>query len=642
MSQIRRLPEEVVNRIAAGEVIERPASVAKEIVENALDAEAGRISLHIESGGKKSLQVQDNGRGMTREELVLAPLRYATSKLPQDDLVHIRSLGFRGEALAAIGAAGKLTITSRQQGQSEGWTIEITNGQPGQPKPAAANVGTKVELQDLFSNIPARLKFLRSDTTESMRLREVVQALTLSRPDVAFEIQEAGKRPARMPACNLDDPQKNTAERIAQVLGRNFIDNARPVNAETQDLRLHGFSCLPTYRRSNLSQCFFFVNGRPVRDRLLFGALRAAYSDLLPRANAPAAVLFLEIGTELVDVNVHPTKTEVRFQNPSAVRALIFSSVHRMLEKQSWQTATTFTDKLADKFTNPQTAHRPTAAPPSHTPHTFARQSDTSLSKAIFTTPQSNDATLGLDTPPDARTAREAQQIQQEHDPQNTGISTTEDRQQYPLGAALAQIHATYIVAQTHDSLILVDQHAADERLVYEAIKKEVKENGVRRQILLVPEVIELSQAEVERALAQKDELQQCGLVIEPFGGNSVLVREIPTLFARENLTNLVRAIADEDPDKLQSKAATHRHTHEDELPRNNKVEERIHQIAATIACHASIRGGQRLRHEEMNQLLRTMEKTPNSGQCNHGRPSYVELKISALDHLFERSSRKL
>ena len=360
MSEIRRLPEEVVNRIAAGEVIERPASVAKELTENALDAGATRIVLHIEGGGKKRLQVQDNGHGMTRDELAIAPLRYATSKLPGDNLSDIRSLGFRGEALAAIGAAGRLTITSRRRGEGDGWTLEVINGHPGEPKPVAANTGTKVELRDLFSNIPARLKFLRADATEAMRLREVIHSLGLSRPDVAFEIHEAGRRAIQMPAM-IGAGREDIGERIAQVLGRHFTDNARAVEARTQDLRIHGLACLPTYRRSNLSQCFFFVNGRPVRDRLLFGALRAAYSDLLPRASAPAAVLFLELGTDLVDVNVHPTKAEVRFRDPASVRAIIVSSVRRMLEGQSGKTSTTLADKLGDRF---RSGSRETATPP--------------------------------------------------------------------------------------------------------------------------------------------------------------------------------------------------------------------------------------------------------------------------------------
>ena len=687
MSEIRRLPEEVVNRIAAGEVIERPASVAKELTENALDAGATRIVLHIEGGGKKRLQVQDNGHGMTRDELAIAPLRYATSKLPGDNLSDIRSLGFRGEALAAIGAAGRLTITSRRRGEGDGWTLEVVNGHPGEPKPVAANTGTKVELRDLFSNIPARLKFLRADATEAMRLREVIHSLGLSRPDVAFEIHEAGRRAIQMPAM-IGAGREDIGERIAQVLGRHFTDNARAVEARTQDLRIHGLACLPTYRRSNLSQCFFFVNGRPVRDRLLFGALRAAYSDLLPRASAPAAVLFLELGTDLVDVNVHPTKAEVRFRDPASVRAIIVSSVRRMLEGQSGKTSTTLADKLGDRF---RSGSRETATPPPFSPSesagtmtgatgtiaaraspssstetiTGSRETGTITARASplsstgtitappFSSPASSpssstetttappflspsqtnsDTNTLINTHPDARTA---------HDSRNAGAVNVSEGQEFPLGAALAQIHATYIVSQTDDSLVITDQHAADERLVYEAIKKQIRQNGVRRQILLVPEVVELSQQEAERALAQENELRQCGLVIEPFGGNSVLVREIPSLFARENLTELVRAVADKDPDSL-GRDRRHKHTHDDELPQTNKAEERIHQIAATIACHGSIRAGKKLRHDEMNHLLRTMEKTPNSGQCNHGRPSYIELKISALDRLFERGGRKL
>ena len=777
---IRRLPETLINRIAAGEVIERPAAAAKELIENALDAGATRISLFLESGGKRLLRITDNGAGMHAEELPLALARHATSKLATDDLDEIRFLGFRGEALAAIGAASRLRVTSRKaiqghtknhtnknyskedseedhtedreedhnQGHTEdpiedhGWQISCEGGALGEIKPAAHDLGTTVEVADLFYATPARLKFLRSDNSESRQVRQVVRTMALGNPRVGLFLEEDNHRPLRFPSTEVgnlttngarstkqkeakaarEDGARNdiawaNAERLLrirseQVLGKAFNESARWIYAQTEQLTVSGCLCLPTYHRRTAEQCFLFVNGRAVRDRVLLGTLRAAYGDLLPRGMAPAAVLSLHLPPSEVDVNVHPAKAEVRFREPSMVRSLLISATRQMLEKHASGSASSLSENLVGKFrpgggtATAGVAPSPRAVMPGRRGRfgavDFGQAAQAPLNATIdddafgflnmsggkqeeyeedllrsargeesdydrTETGAKAGAKVGAETEIEAKTEIETeptsdlqtsdlhkqkmhkqeqrQEQRQESDEAAADLSNADDEAiRYPLGIARGQIHKTYIVSETADGLLVVDQHAADERLVYESLKRELESGGVTRQLLLVPEVVALSEAEIERILAQSDSLAQVGLIVEAFGSTNLMVREIPTLLARENLTQLLRSVADEPQHEAEDKPMTptgacgHTHSHEEELPTRNEVERRLHHIASTMACHGSIRAGRVLSLHQMNALLRAMERTPNSGQCNHGRPSYVTLKRSSLNGLFERS----
>ena len=695
---IRRLPETLINRIAAGEVIERPAAAAKELLENALDAGATRIEVSLEAGGKRLLIISDNGKGMNRDELPLALARHATSKLTSDDLEAIRFLGFRGEALAAIGAASRLTITSRpapapetteatETTEEEGhaWRITCEGGAVGEVVPAARDLGTTIEVADLFFATPARLKFLRSDKAESQAVRTIVRMIALANPHVSLFLEESGRRPLRFPATTATATSSVAEEKLLrprceQILGQAFVESARWVEAKTETLALSGYLCLPTYHRRTNEQCHIFVNGRVVRDPMLLGALRAAYGDLVPRGMAVAAVLNLRLPPVEVDVNVHPAKSQVRFREPGIVRSLLISVARRMLEKHAGASAASLSETLAGRFQGGQGGSPAPYAPPQATLDNNLRTGDTGRTGgADFFSPsgpsseEAEHSVLAVARAPES--APEVGAFNKEGDKvangagfnavnnvANNAVNTdgapstdsalnsvlnsvpdsAPDWVRYPLGVARAQLYKTYVVAENAEGILIIDQHAADERLVYESLKNGLQSGGITRQLLLAPEVVTLSAQEVERVLEQADSLSQVGMVIEPFSDNSVLVREIPALLARQNLTTLLRAVADEpqqhNEESTQQHDPTCTHTHEEELPTRNEVERKIHQIVSTMACHNSIRAGRTLTLHEMNALLRAMERTPNSGQCNHGRPSYVTLKRSALDHLFERS----
>jgi DNA mismatch repair protein MutL len=610
---IRRLPPETVNRIAAGEVVERPASAVKELVENAIDAGSGRIDIQIEQGGLTRILVSDDGSGLGREELSLAVERHATSKLAPDDagdwdLLHISTLGFRGEALPSIGSVARLTLTARTRGAGEAWAITVDGGLVGAPAPAAfaGDNGLRAEVRDLFYATPARLKFMKSERSEALAITEEVRRQAMAHEAVGFTLDIDGRRALRLM------PEHPGAEgrlkRLAAVLGREFEENALLLEQEREGVRLSGYAGLPTYSRGNAAHQYLFVNGRPVRDRLLQGALRAAYADFLARDRHPTAALFLDLDPRELDVNVHPAKAEVRFRDPGLVRGLIVGGLRHALAGAGHRASTTVATAALGGFRpEPQGSGfswRPAGPGPAYRPGT--------PSPAWFGEPRPNAELPGVAEP--------AARFEPVPTSEGQGGAAFDPVDQ-PLGAARAQVHETYILAQTRDGMIIVDQHAAHERLVYERMKTELESGQVARQALLLPEVVNLDPADAERVAARAPELAELGLVLEGFGPGAVLVRETPALLGECDAQGLVRDIADD--------------LAENDAPL--ALKERIGEICGTMACHGSVRAGRRLTAAEMNALLRQMEATPHSGQCNHGRPTYVELKLADIERLFGR-----
>jgi DNA mismatch repair protein MutL len=606
---VRQLSEGIVNRIAAGEVVERPASVVKELVENALDAGATRIEVVTDGGGRRLIRVSDDGAGMTRADLALAVERHATSKLPDDNLLDIRTLGFRGEALPSIGAVARLSITTRHAGEPHAWAITVDGGEKTQVKPGALGAGTRVEVRDLFHATPARLKFLKSDRSEGEAIREVVRRLAMSRPDVAFTLAGEERAPVTWAAA-LPGPPGRLA-RLADILGAEFRANAVEIRGGREGLAIEGFAALPTLSRANSLGQYLFVNGRPVRDKLLIGVVRAAYADYLPRDRHPIVALFVRLDPREVDVNVHPAKAEVRFRDPGLVRGLLIRALQEALAREGQRAATTGGSATI-------AALHPAAMPRRGAP---GGAWDWRRSPARPADPRRFAMPAGAG-PGFAAAAQAAFDVgAPSADARVEVVAPVGELLERPLGAARAQVHETYIVAQTHDGIVIVDQHAAHERIVYERLKAALASAGVARQILLIPEIVELDEAEVERLLARADELARYGLAIEPFGPGAVAVRETPSLLGAIDARALVRDLAE------------HMAEWEEALP----LERRLMHIAATMACYGSVRAGRRLKPEEMNALLREMEATPNSGQCNHGRPTYVELKLGDIERLFGR-----
>jgi DNA mismatch repair protein MutL len=600
---VRQLDPAVINRIAAGEVVERPASVVKELVENALDAGARRIEVLSEGGGRRRIAVADDGAGMTCADLVLAVERHATSKLAGDDLMAIDTLGFRGEALPSIGAVSRLAIATRHAGEPHAWTIAVDAGARSEVKPAALSAGTRVEVRDLFYATPARLKFLKTDRTEAEAIRDVVRRLAMSRPDVAFTLAGEERTPVTWAAAL---PEAGPLARLGDVLGPEFRANAVAVAGGRDDLAIEGFAGLPTFSRANALGLYLFVNGRPVRDKLMLGAVRAAYADYLPRDRHPMVALFVTIDPRDVDVNVHPAKAEVRFRDAGLVRASIVRALQEALARESGRTATTGAGATIAAFRGaPRARGWDWRASPSRPGFSAATEGATALA-GMPGLAEAAQAAFEVGAP-----AADLRDIAAE-------AADIADR---PLGAARAQLHETYIVAQTRDGIVIVDQHAAHERLVYERMKVGLERTGVVRQILLIPEIVELDEADVERLLARAEELARYGLAIESFGPGAVAVRETPSMLGEVAAQALVRDLAE------------HMAEWDEALP----LERRLMHVAATMACHGSVRAGRRLRPEEMNALLREMEATPNAGQCNHGRPTYVELKLSDIERLFGR-----
>jgi DNA mismatch repair protein MutL len=603
---VRQLSEAIINRIAAGEVVERPASVVKELIENALDAGATRIDVLTDGGGRRLIRVTDDGEGMTRADLALAVERHATSKLADDDLVSIRTLGFRGEALPSIGAVARLAIATRHRSEPHAWSVEVEAGAKSELKPAALGAGTRVEVRDLFYATPARLKFLKLDRTEAEAVREVVRRLAMSRPDVAFTLAGEERAPVTF-AATLPGATGRLA-RLGDLLGADFRANAVEIAAEREGVAVEGFAALPTLTRANALGQYLFVNGRPVRDKLLIGAVRAAYADYLPRDRHPLLALFVTLPAREVDVNVHPAKAEVRFRNAGLVRALIVHALKQTLAREGTRAATTGGSATIAAF-------KPAAGAPRRSwdwRRSPARPGDPGRWRGGSGFAEPAQASFDTGTPAvDFGVSSDA----------DLAAEVAADALNHPLGAARAQVHDTYIVAQTGDALIIVDQHAAHERIVYEKLKAAIEKSGVARQILLIPEIIELDEADVERLLARTEELARYGLVLESFGPGAVALRETPALLGEIDGPGLVRDLAE------------HMSEWDEALP----LERRLLQVASSMACHGSVRAGRRLKPAEMNALLREMEVTPNSGQCNHGRPTYVELKLTDIERLFGR-----
>jgi DNA mismatch repair protein MutL len=593
---IRQLPPVLVNRIAAGEVVERPASAVKELVENAIDAGASRIEVVLRDGGQSLIAVSDDGQGMAREELALAVERHCTSKLPDDDLLRIRSLGFRGEALPSIGAVSRLTLTSRRRGAGEAWSLAVEGGVKSAAVPAAQPAGTRVEVRDLFHATPARLKFMKSARSERDHAVDAVERLAMAYPAIAFTVIGDDERVLlRLSAAQGDLAGADARrQRLAAILGRDFADNALAIDARREGVRLSGLAGLPTLNRATARDQYLFVNGRPVRDKLLAGAVRGAYQDFLARDRHPMAALFVDLPADEVDVNVHPAKAEVRFRDAALVRGLIVGAVRHALGAAGHRAATTVAAEAMSAF-------RPGALPEGWSVAPAALAPGLAAPAALYQAPLAADLDRPLaraGAPPPERAAAA-----------------------YPLGAACAQLHDTYVVAQTADGIVIVDQHAAHERLVYERMKAAMATTGVARQILLLPEVVELAEIDASRLAARAPELAELGLVVERFGSGAVVVREVPALLGETDVRGLVRDLADELAELGDALA----------------LKERLEEVCGTIACHGSVRAGRRLTQAEMDALLRQMEQTPHSGQCNHGRPTYVELRLADIEKLFGR-----
>ncbi len=619
---IRRLPETLVNRIAAGEVVERPASAVKELVENSIDAGAKRIDVVIRDGGQTAITVTDDGRGMTPEEIDLALERHATSKLPDDDLMGVTTLGFRGEALPSMAAVARLTITSRPPGADQAWAVAVEGGRKAKPQPAAHPEGTRVEIRDLFYATPARLKFMKTARTEQNHVVEILNRLAMAHPEIGFTLSDGSRDVIKLNAVTPrlgEDAASARLERLAGIMGRQFADNAMTIEAEREGIRLTGHAGVPTLNRGNAAMQFLFVNGRPVRDRLLLGAVRGAYREFLASDRHPLLALFLDVPSDAVDVNVHPAKTEVRFRDAGVVRGLIVSALKHALADAGHRASTTVSGQALGAF-------RPGSNPGGALP--LGRSGGGGYGHwAPPARPQAGQAGLSdlyaplpdLDSTPSARMTEDGEIIE------DTAYVDDGAQQQpaedYPLGVARAQVHATYVISQTADGLVIVDQHAAHERLTQEKIKTALANGGVNRQMLLIPEVVELDEAAVDRLLTRADELGEMGLVIDSFGPGAVVVRETPALLGEMDIQGVIRDLADDLAEYGETIA----------------LAERIGDVCATMACHGSIRAGRRLNAEEMNRLLREMEATPHSGQCSHGRPTYVELKLSDIEKLFGR-----
>ncbi len=602
LPQIRQLDETAVNRIAAGEVVERPASAVKELVENALDAGATRIEIELKDGGKTLIRVRDDGHGIPSSDLTLALSRHATSKIDGSDLLNIHTFGFRGEALPSMGAVGRMMIVSRSP-WDEAAEIRVDGGVVGPTKPAALSRGTVVELSDLFHATPARLKFLRSDRAETQAINDVIKRLAMAEPYVGFTVRDYSKSDEGRVTFRTDPQSGNLfdvlAGRLRQILGAEFVENAVAIDAEREGISLTGYAALPTYSRGSAVAQFLFVNGRPVRDKLLIGALRGAYSDFLSRDRHPACALFLECDPAEVDVNVHPAKAEVRFRQPGVARGLIVSALKHALAEAGHRASTTVAGATLGAFRSEPVE-----------PRVYQMDRPSLGSGQPVATAQAPmgfaEAQSGFEQTPSAR----------------VDVADEVQHQDTPLGAARAQVHENYIIAQTSDGMVIVDQHAAHERLVYEKLKRQMAESGVAAQALLIPEIVDLSEGDAERLLSEAEVLARFGLGIEPFGAGAIAVRETPAILGEINAEAMLRDILDEL----------------DDLGQSQTLVDRIEAVLSRVACHGSIRSGRWMRSEEMNALLREMEATPHSGQCNHGRPTYVELKLADIERLFGRT----
>lgn len=629
---IRQLTDSIINQIAAGEVIERPASVVKELVENALDAGATRIEIATGGGGLTLLRISDDGHGIPDVELPLAIGRHCTSKL-STDIFDIRSLGFRGEALASIGSIARLMIRSRPRGH-EAAEIRVEGGQASPVRPAAGNHGTMIEVRDLFFSTPARLKFMKSERAESSAITDVVKRIAIAFPHVRFTLSGPDRSTLDLPAY---EGEAASVKRIADVLGAEFAENSLPILAEREHVRLEGLISVPAYSRGNSLQQHLYVNGRPVRDKMLTGALRGAYMDVLARDRYPATALFLSIEPSQVDVNVHPAKADVRFRDPGLIRGLMIGAIRQSLALAGIRPATTGTDGLIAAFRTDMGSSSGMGAGmgagQSSNDHLSASQggsgassyrsdyspsarSSSSYQPAPYQSSPSRPLDFGF-----AESGRLGQEIDAALQASDASPEPEMEVLSTPLGAARAQVHENYIIAQTTDSLVIVDQHAAHERLVYEALKNAMEQQPMASQMLLLPEIVDLPQDDVSRLASHAPSLARLGLELEAFGPGAISVRGTPSMLGEVDAGQLIRDLADELADTETTDALLRQ----------------LHAIASRMACHGSVRSGRRMRAEEMNALLRQMEATPGSGTCNHGRPTYIELKLHDIERLFGR-----
>lgn len=600
---IRRLPETLINRIAAGEVVERPASAAKELVENALDAGARRIRVGLVNGGIDGLEVADDGIGMAPDQLRLAIERHATSKLPDEDLAAIATMGFRGEALPSIGSVATLSLTSRPEG-GEGWRLVVDNGRIVHDGPAGAAPGTVARVDGLFAQVPARRKFLKSPRSELAACLDHIRRLAMARPEVGFVVEHEGRRLLNLPPLPDASPQ-STLARLAAIIGPDFAGNAVAVDLEREGLHLAGLAGIPTWNRGVSDHQYLFVNQRPVKDRLLVGALRGAYHDLLARDRHPVVALFLNVPSDFVDVNVHPAKTEVRFRDAAQVRGMIVSGLRRALDEAGHRASTQVSGAALAAFVSEPLPSAAGAWPPAGGALAFPGAFAGGAGPAVGW----------------AEAPRLFNQLPPAFAASGPAAAPAPPPQQFPLGAARGQVAATYIVAETDDALIIVDQHAAHERLTLERMNRALAGGAVASQALLVPEVVELDEIGAGRVADRADELAELGLEVEAFGPTAILVRATPALLGTCDVKGLITDLADD----LSA------------FGRALSLKERLDGVAATMACHGSVRAGRHLSIAEMNALLREMEVTPHSGQCNHGRPTWVRLAKTDIEKLFGR-----
>ncbi|MEM1376951.1 MAG: DNA mismatch repair endonuclease MutL [Pseudomonadota bacterium] len=589
---LRQLDQVTINQIAAGEVVERPSSVVKELLENAIDAGATAIEIVTAGGGKSFLRVSDNGCGMGADELPLAVSRHCTSKL-EDGLDTISTLGFRGEALPSIGSVARLSITSRRSEGDHASKIVVDGGHVNAVLPAAANTGTIVEVRDLFFATPARLKFMKTDRSENAAITDVVKRMAIAFPQISFSLSGEDRQSLRYPACKEDTATERMAQRVRQVIGAEFSDDAVSLRSEREGVYLDGLVSLPSVHRGQANLQFAFVNGRPIKDRQVLGAIRAAYSDMMERSRYPIAVVHLSLDPALVDVNVHPAKSDVRFRDPGNVRALIVGGIRNALAAQGVRASANASESIAKSFTAPQPRGFSASDVPAH-PYGSMRE-----------TPQSAFEAFAPSAPP---TALQSSVVSEEH------VS-------HPLGAARAQIHDAFIVSQTNDGILLIDQHAAHERLVYEALKSAMADRALPSQMLLVPDIVDVGADAAKQLLAEAATLAKFGLEIEAFGPGAISVNATPSMLGEVDSTALIRDLAD---DVMEGEGIA-------------RIEEKLHAVASTMACHGSVRAGRRMKPDEMNALLRQMEATPGSGTCNHGRPTYISLSVAKIESLFGR-----
>ena len=605
---IRILPNNLVNQIAAGEVIERPASVVKELVENSIDAGATSIEVTLVDGGKSLIVVSDNGRGIDKDELPVAVERHATSKLPDDNLFNINFLGFRGEALPSISSVSRMTIVSRREGAENAWKIEVNGGEKSEVMPAAHPQGTRIEVRDLFYSAPARLKFLKTTPSETAQCVDILNRIALANPTISFYLSDENRKKVTLNACQgeLFDAR---LKRLADVMGREFSDNSLLINAHRENLTITGYVSLPTLNKSNSLYQYLFVNNRPVRDKLLLGAIKGAYQDVLVHNRYPMAALYFDIDPAYVDVNVHPAKAEVRFYDNALVRGLLVSAVRQALTLGDHRSANNL-DLAGFVHDNiPGFGENEVAVLQEHKPG----GGNVPAFRPLMSQPRRQTELPEL----------ERKVFSVKVDEPCPAVSAAGDSGEVgPLGLAKAQFHDTYIISQTEDSIVIIDQHASHERIVMENLKASLlAENKVATQILLIPEIVDLSLSEKTRLIEAAEELQKLGLSVEEFGSTAVIVREIPALLGDCDIKALIRDLAGEMA----------------EWGKGFSLTDKLHTICATIACHGSVRAGRRLNIDEMNRLLRDMERTEHSGQCNHGRPTYVELKLKDIEKLFER-----